>query len=92
MESTSIEQNKQNLTLLSRKHLSLDGVIDVKSFDEMLICLETNMGKLNIEGEGIRITKYLMNTGEMSVEGEINAIIYSGIGTEKKGIFSRLGR
>ena len=92
MESSSLEQKKHNLTLSNRKHLSLDGVIDVKSFDDMLICLETNMGKMSIEGEGIRITKFLMNTGEMSVDGVINAIIYNDVNSDKKGIFSKFGR
>ena len=92
MESSSLEQKKQNLTLTNRKHLSLDGVIDVKNFDDMLICLETSLGKVSIEGEGIRITKYLMNTGEMSVDGVINAIIYNDVNTEKKGLFFRFNR
>jgi sporulation protein YabP len=92
METSSLEQKKQSLTLSNRKQLSLDGVIDVKSFDDMLICLETNLGKLSIEGEGIRITKYLMNTGEMSVDGVINSIIYSDTGEEKKGLFSKFSR
>lgn len=92
MENSTNEQRKQTLTLTSRAHLSLDGVKDVKSFDETFICLETNHGKMNIEGKNLRVTKYLMNTGEIIVEGVIDALIYYEQKEEKKSLFSKLTR
>jgi sporulation protein YabP len=92
MDNTSPEQKKQNLTLESRKHLSIDGVKDIKSFDDLLVCLETNMGKMNVEGKQLKISKYLCNTGEMTIDGIIDAVIYFEDSQEKKSFFSRLAR
>ena len=87
------ESKKHNLVLNNCKTLSLDGVLEVLNFDDMQISLITSQGELSIEGEGIRIVKYLMQSGEMCVEGRITALIYSCVKKEQKSSFlSRLTR
>lgn len=92
MENSTKEQSRQSLYLRDRGELNLDGVVDVKSFDDMLICLETCMGNMNVEGKGLRIIKFIMQTGEISISGVIDAVIFFDAEKEKKGIFSKFAR
>ena len=86
------KEKQQKLLLVNRNSLAIDGVTDVKSFDESLVGVNTVFGALNIEGRQLRITKYLMQTGEISVEGVIDAVVYLDNEPEKKGLLSRLAR
>ena len=86
------KEKQQKIFLVNRESLSVDGVTDVKSFDESLVCINTVFGALNVEGRQLRITKYLMQTGEIAVEGNIDAVVYLDNEPEKKGLFSRLSR
>ena len=45
----------QNLTLENREKLSISGVLDVLSFDDQIVILETELGLLTVKGENLRI-------------------------------------
>lgn len=66
------------LTLNSRKALSLTGIMDVNAFDEKQIALQTEGGPLMIDGDGLHVTALLLDKGRVSIEGKINAMIYTG--------------
>ena len=71
------EQNKpHNLILENRKKLSISGVTDVDSFDEKTVILYTQMGELTIQGKNLHVNGLDVETGEMSVEGDIWALTY----------------
>ncbi len=80
--STSIIQN---LVLENRGKLSISGVLDVLSFDDQVVIVETELGLLTIKGEDLRINKLSIDTSEVVVEGEISCMNYSDKETEKKG-------
>ena len=80
----------QNLVLENREKLSISGVIDVLSFDDQVVIVETELGLLTVKGENIRINKLSIDTSEVVVEGEINNLAYSEKEIEKKG--SLLGK
>lgn len=73
----------QNLILENREKLSLSGVVDVLSFDDQLIIIDTELGMLTIKGENIRVNKLSIDTSEVIVEGNISSLVYSG--NESKG-------
>ena len=50
------------------------------------------MGNMNVEGKGLRIIKFIMQTGEISISGVIDAVIFFDAEKEKKGIFSKFAR
>ena len=85
-------EKKQNAVLKNRERLALDGVTEVLSFDETAVVLRTLLGTLTVEGEGLRVTKLLLDCGEVSVEGKISALIYNEH-TERTrgGLFRRFG-
>lgn len=90
VDKPNSEIKKHNLTLNNCQTLYLDGISEVLNFDDTLISLVCPQGVLSIEGNSLRITKYLMQSGEMAVEGTVTAIIYSdNNGEEKRGFFSR---
>lgn len=78
----------QNLILENRGKLSISGVLDVLSFDDQIVILETELGLLTVKGENIRINKLSIDTSEVIVEGDISSLIYSDKENEKvKGNF-----
>ncbi len=78
----------QNLILENRGKLSISGVLDVLSFDDQVVILETELGLLTVKGENIRINKLSIDTSEVIVEGDISSLIYSDKENEKiKGNF-----
>ena len=82
----------QNLVLENREKLSISGVLDVLSFDDQVVIVETELGLLTIKGENLRINKLSIDTSEVVVEGEIYNLAYSESDINQKGtnIFNKL--
>lgn len=89
----NIETNViQNLVLENRGKLSITGVLDVLSFDDQVVIVETELGLLTVKGDGLRINKLSIDTSEVIVEGDITALNYSDKDMDKKGNGSFLGK
>ncbi len=74
----------QNLILENRGKLSISGVLDVLSFDDQIVIIETELGLLTIKGNNLRINKLSIDTSEVIVEGDIASLVYSeSKGTDK---------
>ena len=82
----------QNLVLENRGKLTITGVLDVLSFDDQVVIVETELGLLTIKGENLRINKLSIDTSEVIVEGEIVGINYSDKEIGKKDGNSFLGK
>ena len=67
----------QNIILENRGKLTISGVLDVLSFDDQVVILETELGLLNVKGENLRINKLSIDTSEVKVEGEISSLNYN---------------
>lgn len=50
-----------------------------------LLLLKQNYGLLTVKGENLRINKLSIDTSEVIIEGDINALMYSEKDMEKKG-------
>ena len=74
----------QNIILENRGKLSISGVLDVLSFDDQVVILETDLGLLTVKGENLRINKLSIDTSEVIVEGDISALAYSDKEMDKK--------
>jgi len=74
----------QNLVLENREKLSISGVLDVLSFDDQVVIVETELGLLTIKGDNLHINKLSIDTSEVIVEGEIYHLAYSENDIEKK--------
>ncbi len=80
----------QNLILENREKLSISGVLDVLSFDDQIVILETELGMLTIKGEDLRINKLSIDTQDVIIEGSITSLSYSE--KEEKKSTSLLGK
>lgn len=67
----------QNLILENRGKLSISGVLDVLSFDDQVVMVQTELGLLTVKGENLRINKLSIDTSEVIVEGDISYLAYS---------------
>lgn len=74
----------QNLVLENREKLSISGVLDVLSFDDQVVVVETELGLLNIKGDNLRINKLSLDTSEVIVEGNVYSLNYSDKNPDKK--------
>ena len=67
----------QNLILENREKLSISGVLDVLSFDDQVVMVETELGLLTVKGENLKINKLSIDTSEVIVEGNVAYLSYS---------------
>lgn len=81
-----------NLVLEDRKMLTVSGVSDVDSFDEETVVVFTDLGELTIRGSNLHINRLSVEVGELTVEGNIAALIYADEVPKSGGFFSRVFR
>lgn len=74
-----------NMIMENREKLTLTGVIDIHSFDDELVLVETTMGILTIKGTDLKMNKLNLENNELVVEGRIIALVYSEAELSKKG-------
>ena len=84
-------QMTHEISLKSRKRMSISGVREVIRFDEKAVDLRTVCGDLAIEGEGLHIGVLDTERGTVTLEGEsIDGMWYlredSG---KKRGLFGK---
>lgn len=77
------------LALDGQGRLSLTGVVDVTSFDETLVALETTRGMLAVRGEGLHVERLSLENGELTLTGEVRAMEYDENLMTRGGIFAR---
>ncbi|MBR7008491.1 MAG: sporulation protein YabP [Ruminococcus sp.] len=84
---------RHNAILENRSKLMLTGVTDVENFDENKVYLYTQLGELVIRGKQLHVNEISLESGELTVEGEINALIYGDKDrTKKLGLLGKLFR
>ena len=80
----------QSIILESRRKLTITGMTDVDSFDERTICLYTQLGELTVQGSSLHIDSMSIETGDMTISGEIRSLIYGD--EQRRHPLSALGR
>lgn len=85
MNPSSNTNIMQNLLLENRNKLNISGVLDVLSFDDQIVIVETELGLLTVKGDNLKINKLSIDTSEVIVEGDIISLIYSQKELDKKG-------
>ena len=79
-----------NIILEGREKLSISGVLDVQSFDEEQVLLETVRGMGVVRGQGLHVERLQLEAGELIVEGEIGLIEYDDSVQPRSSWFKRL--
>ena len=65
-----------SLTLQQRSKLTMTGVAEVVSFDELAVVLRTEMGTLVVQGRDLRLKALSPDGGNVAIEGTVSALIY----------------
>lgn len=93
MEDSKKINSFQNIVLENREKLNITGILDVFSFDDQIIIVETELGLLTIKGNDLKINKLSIDTSDFVVDGKINSLIYSDSDTsikKNKNILSKI--
>lgn len=77
------------LVLDQRSSLTMTGVTEVVSFDELAVVLKTTLGTLVIGGKDLQLKQLTLDGGQVAVEGSIAALHYEEP-REAGGWFRRL--
>ena len=87
----SEEQKVHDVILRTRKIAEINGVVKVNSFDEKEIQLESVMGEMIIEGEGMHVENLDTDKGIVLLSGRIDGIYYiTNENSGSKGFWGRL--
>ena len=80
------------LTLSERNDLTVTGVRDVRNFDDLTVVADTALGELTVKGSQLHISRLSIETGDLTVEGQIDSLVYSHVSTHTGGFFAKLFR
>lgn len=78
--------------LYNREKGNLTGILDVISFDENTIVLDTDMGLLTIRGKDLHVSRLTLEKGEIDIEGRADSFVYSSNESYKKSGQSLLSK
>lgn len=80
-----------SFSMENRARLSVTGVIDVVSFDNEVVILDTKMGILVVKGIDFKINKLNVDIGELVIMGQIDSCSFDDMHDRKKeGFFAKL--
>ena len=82
----------QEVKMVDRNNISLNGVNKIVSFDDEEFLMETTVGNLQLLGEGLELLKLDTNDGNVKIKGKINSFIYldGKIKDKQESVFSKL--
>ena len=94
-----MKQEKQNqrpkiphsVIIENRASISFTGVRDMGSFDEQAVVLYTDYGEINLRGSKLHINKLSLDTNEVDIDGNIEAVVYTQ-NKQSGGLLGRLFR
>lgn len=85
-----VREMPHNIILEERGKLSVSGVVDVQSFDEEQVLLETVRGMLLVCGQGLHIERLQLEAGELLVQGEVSLLEYDDSVQPRGSLLGRL--
>lgn len=81
---------RHQLTLIDREEMTVDGVLNLGSYDEHEILMETEQGLLQIKGDSLNIKQLNLEKGNIIIEGVVKTLSYDDDPRSKKGLLERL--
>ncbi len=90
------EEVGHRVLLINRESVSIRGVLNVDSFDDQEVVLDTELGTLTITGEELHVRELNLENGQLFVEGLVHGLNYStnvkGKKTRSTGWLDRIFR
>ena len=69
-------QMPHKLTMLDRSSLNISGITQVVRFDEDNVCLLGGAWMLQIHGSDLKMSALSLESGQVALTGQIDALIY----------------
>ena len=85
-------ETPHSLSLEDRRRLLVSGVTDVESFNEQEVIMGTSLGLRAVRGEDLHMEKLSVDSGDVVVTGNIDAMEYEESPVKNEGFFARLFR
>jgi sporulation protein YabP len=73
------------VTMTNRNLMGVDGVVNLDSYDQEQIILETGHGILEVKGAKLHVQQLNLEQGKVVLDGEIDSLIYDGEKVRKRG-------
>lgn len=70
------EHLPHKLQLDERRKLTMNGVTEVVSFEDTAVVLQTSLGTLIVQGQGLQLKTLSLEGGQVAVDGTISSLIY----------------
>jgi sporulation protein YabP len=83
---------QHNIIMENRRAVTVTGVMDIDSFDEETVIVFTERGELTIRGSGLHLNKIDVQSGDLSMEGEVDSLTYSDNPSQKGSFWAKLFR
>ena len=64
------------VNIKNKSSITLDGIVNILSFDENGVSLLSDSGKIQIEGKNLKIDSLTKDDGVISVLGDIDGLYY----------------
>ncbi len=81
-----------SLSMEGRRRLLVSGVTEVESFNEQEVLMGTTQGALAVHGQDLHMEKLSVDSGDVVVTGQIDALEYEDTPKTGEGFFARLFR
>lgn len=97
MENAGTNESKrtQSVAMEDRKRCTVSGVSDLIRFDDSEVLLQTDLGRLTIEGGELAVKSLDLKSGTAVVTGRVDGLFYAETApeeTSKNAFFSKLFR
>jgi sporulation protein YabP len=82
------------LNISNRNWISVEGVVNMDSYDQEKVILKTSLGMLEIKGNNLHVQQLNLEQGKATLDGEIVSLNYGDENSVKrgKGFLGRLVR
>ncbi|HIU10473.1 MAG TPA: sporulation protein YabP [Candidatus Avidehalobacter gallistercoris] len=88
---TNGNAGENTILITDRKMLELHGVLRVEDFDNEQVNLETTQGRLVVRGRNLHVAQLLLESEELSLEGEIDSLSFEETpGKKRSRLLARL--
>lgn len=85
------EKKQCRILIDEAEHISISGVLDVDNFDECNFIAVIDSGAVSVKGNDFHISKLNVETGELSVDGDVESVTFNtSYGGKSGGFMSRL--
>ena len=91
-DEKSLSKGQHHVTMQNRRSLEITGVTDIDSFDEQTVAVFTDVGELVVRGSSLHIGRIDVESGELSLEGEVDSLEYTDNVMTRGSFWSRLFR